>query len=334
MAQANLTVRFHTPAFLGDAHQKGAWRTPPFKAELRQWWRIVLASQGMSWGSIRQREGELFGDAADNESRKSAVRLRLSAWRRGSLTSWAPRGGKDALQINSGANAVSADLYLGYGPIQKPKGKPIRMEVECAIAAEETNGLALAWPSNAGNGDGIPQALALMHRLGTVGSRSRNGWGSYELEPVSPVSLSRYAVHWRAAVKDDEAPRGIGADDAGLLIWSTCDPASTWEGVLQQLGEIRADLCGRSRDRGLLSNPVGNKRKAKWDDSDRVPNSLRFKVVRGDGGLYGLVYHMPCRPSDALWDKLSQANRDRFPDVWAQAHQQLDGNSNLVRVTD
>lgn len=32
-------LRFQTPAFLGNAQQQGQWRTPPFKALLRQWWQ-------------------------------------------------------------------------------------------------------------------------------------------------------------------------------------------------------------------------------------------------------------------------------------------------------
>jgi CRISPR-associated protein Cmr1 len=36
-------VSFNTPAFLGNAEQQAQWRTPPFKAMLRQWWRVVKA---------------------------------------------------------------------------------------------------------------------------------------------------------------------------------------------------------------------------------------------------------------------------------------------------
>ena len=32
MVKQQYTVSFVTPAFLGDAEQNGAWRTPPFKA--------------------------------------------------------------------------------------------------------------------------------------------------------------------------------------------------------------------------------------------------------------------------------------------------------------
>jgi CRISPR-associated protein Cmr1 len=36
MTQKNYVLRFCTPAFLGNAEQSGQWRTPPFKAQLRQ----------------------------------------------------------------------------------------------------------------------------------------------------------------------------------------------------------------------------------------------------------------------------------------------------------
>jgi CRISPR-associated protein Cmr1 len=38
------TLRFNTPAFLGNAEQNGQWRTPPIKAQLRQWWRVAHAA--------------------------------------------------------------------------------------------------------------------------------------------------------------------------------------------------------------------------------------------------------------------------------------------------
>jgi hypothetical protein len=45
MQTRRLQIQFHTPAFLGDANQSGRWRTPPFKAQLRQWWRVAYAAQ-------------------------------------------------------------------------------------------------------------------------------------------------------------------------------------------------------------------------------------------------------------------------------------------------
>ena len=88
MKTLEYTVRFNTPAFLGNAEQSGQWRTPPFKALLRQWWRVAVAEQqNFSVNALRKYEAEIFGVAADgSESHKSQVRIRLDDWSLGKLT--------------------------------------------------------------------------------------------------------------------------------------------------------------------------------------------------------------------------------------------------------
>ncbi|MDX9697943.1 MAG: hypothetical protein RBT55_00005, partial [Rhodocyclaceae bacterium] len=55
-----------SPAFLGNADQKGVWRTPPLKALIREWWRVAVARDvGYRHAELRQRETVLFGTAAD-----------------------------------------------------------------------------------------------------------------------------------------------------------------------------------------------------------------------------------------------------------------------------
>ena len=44
MLTLHYTLSFNTPAFLGNAEQQAQWRTPPIKALIRQWWRVVKAS--------------------------------------------------------------------------------------------------------------------------------------------------------------------------------------------------------------------------------------------------------------------------------------------------
>src|SRR5699024_7802539 len=103
MNKIECTVRFLTPAFLGDANQSGTWRTPPFKAELRQWWRVVMASRGLDYQALRKTEAQLFGHAwLDKPATKSRVRLRLSRWRPGQL----PKG-----------TTFGSEKYLGFGPV-------------------------------------------------------------------------------------------------------------------------------------------------------------------------------------------------------------------------
>ncbi len=91
MKKLEYQVSFTTPAFLGNAEQQAQWRTPPFKALIRQWWRVVKANEllraGVSSGELHaellRRENELFGAAAydaNGGSHRSLLRIRLESW--------------------------------------------------------------------------------------------------------------------------------------------------------------------------------------------------------------------------------------------------------------
>ncbi len=56
MRKLEYQVTFNTPAFLGNADQQAQWRTPPFKALLRQWWRVASAKVELRRGPLREAE--------------------------------------------------------------------------------------------------------------------------------------------------------------------------------------------------------------------------------------------------------------------------------------
>lgn len=218
-------IRFLTPAFLGNAEQNGQWRTPPFKALLRQWWRVAAATYPCDLGKLREREGRLFGHAwleNDRENgtavaaRKSAIRLRLSRWDDGQLKTWQGLGKVSHPEV---PKPVGSDLYLGYGPLVSKNETALK--ANAAIQSGETAMLSLAapeaeWPL-------IQQALWLIDRFGAVGGRSRNGWGSFQLTPVdetSPLQVSLPLRNWRECLTEDW-PHALGQDEGGALIWQT-----------------------------------------------------------------------------------------------------------------
>src|SRR5882724_1007203 len=116
--QLNYTVHFLCPAFLGNSEQSGQWRTPPFKALLRQWWRVAYAADhrfSVDVDRMREDEGRLFGAAADaGDSNRSCVRIRLDRWDRGSMGSWQTLGNVNHPEVGQ----VDGGLYLGYGPLR------------------------------------------------------------------------------------------------------------------------------------------------------------------------------------------------------------------------
>jgi len=336
MIQQDYTIRFTTPAFLGNAEQAGQWRTPPFKALLRQWWRVVWAEAhdySNDFQSMRRDENHLFGSASDGTSTKSLVRIRLDKWDMGKKYKWEKVGRVNHPEVNNGM-AVDTALYLGYGPIKKAgelKNGP-------AIDAQESAMLRLAFPAE--EQELLDRAVALMGWYGSIGGRSRNGWGSFMLETETgeqPGTPSRY---WEKCL-DREWPHAIGKNTGGELVWWTNKGYSNWQGVINALAKIKVDLRtsfpftnGKTQspeDRHWLSYPVSNSHSViPWHKQNlRLPNSLRFKVLRKDAedSLRGLIYHMPCLPPKEFYPNISQ-----IKGVWSSVHRFLDDYPGLGRV--
>ena len=252
MKQLKYTVRFNTPAFLGDAEQSGRWRTPPFKALLRQWWRVVVAKNfGYDHRRMREAEGRLFGNAwLEGDFSKSRIRMRLDRWDEGKLK-------KDRWQSLATVHhpdvkvPVGSDLYLGYGPVMPPGrgAKKTSLKANAAIQSDETAELSLALPDK--DAGYVEAAMALMNAYGTLGGRSRNGWGSISLLPLPQgegrgegdqhARLPNSAFRtWQEALELDW-PHAIGTDDEGPLIWQT-QPIDDWKPLMKLLAEIKIGL--------------------------------------------------------------------------------------------
>ena len=338
MKQQHWQIAFLTPAFLGNASQNAQWRTPPFKALLRQWWRVAWAAEqgreAVNFKAMRNEEGKLFGHAwletDSTAARKSLVRLRLSSWEIGKQNKWQPLGNV----THPEHGVIDAGLYLGYGPIaSKDKLK----KGNAAIQAGASATLSIAYPEN--EAERIETALNLMHHFGTLGGRSRNGWGSLHMEGENGIAAPATSVfkNWRDALRCDW-PHAIGTDDKGALIWHT-QPLDDWRKVMEELARIKIALRTHFRfnsgnkaaspeKRHWLSYPVTNHSVTPWGNNARLPNSLRFKVCKdGSGKLVGKIFHVPCLPPPAF-----SPNQGTLEGVWREAHQFLDDYKNITRA--
>lgn len=381
MKPLSYRIRFSTPAFLGDAEQSGRWRTPPFKAQLRQWWRMAWAADHGFRGSLadmRREEGLLFGNAwlshrvgnrEVTDHCKSLVRLRLERWDQGKETkqSW---GKQELDKAKEGVShpevgSIGPKLYLGYGPlvvekVQRPGQRPEYATVlknNAAIQAGESAGFALAFPTTHDdtglkaivetNAPRIERALWLMHRYGTVGGRSRNGWGSYALHPSPPGGRGAGGEgalpmrRWQDCLQLDW-PHAIGADEKGPLIWRTA-PHADWKALMRTLAIIKIGLRtqfrfprshpdGNVHDRHWLSYPVTRHEVRDWKrDNLRMPNQLRFKVRETDDGkLVGVIFHVPHLPPPAF-----KPDRPAIERVWRSVHAFLDAPAqHLTRIPE
>jgi CRISPR-associated protein Cmr1 len=295
MIELRYRMSFTTPAFLGNAEQTGQWRTPPVKALLRQWWRVAFAAdhQGrVSESAMRNAEGALFGTAADGAgtSNRSRLRLRLSHWNVGKLSNWS---GLDSQRIvhPEVKSPVGAQLYLGYGPLTFSGGQTA-LKAAAAIQDRGHADLSLAFPDDM-EAPRLQRALWLLHHYGTLGGRSRNGWGSFSLAPLDktpPFAAGldqALTLPWRDALKQDW-PSALGRDAQGVLVWQT-EPLPDWKMAMRRLAETKIAIrrlflftSGRDalkpEERHWLSYPVTNHSVKTWGSNARLPNALRFKV--------------------------------------------------------
>lgn len=356
MIELEYRLQFQTPAFLGNAEQTAQWRTPPIKAALRQWWRVVFAGEqpgAVNVAAMRRAEGRLFGHAwleDDRDAsgravaaRRSAVRLRLADWNLGDLPAsrWESLATVHHPEVGQ---PVSADLYLGYGPVTLPRGQRTpTLKAGAAIQPGRRASLRVAVVDH--EADRLQRALALMNLYGTLGGRSRNGWGSFSLTPsggTSPLSSQlapSLTLPWRDALGADWA-QAFGISEAGPLIWQT-QPFDDWKKVMVQLARTKIELRrtfpfpqerpdGQVHPRHWLSYPVTGHDVTSWKpDNLRLPNSLRFKVrLEADGKLRGVIFHMPCLPPPAF-----RPDRRAVEQVWQQVHAFLDQpTSHLTRA--
>lgn len=358
MIRQSYRLQLATPAFLGDAEQKGVWRTPPLKALIREWWRVAVAAEcSYDFNRIKARETALFGTAADDSrdgNQQSRIRLALAHWHEGQCKAW-PADEK-TITHNEVKNRdgkpvpVGSELYLGFGPLLYDRdNRRSKLKNRAALQADETNTLKVALPDT--EQPDLHRALTLAHWFGTVGGRSRNGWGSLlwaatDSTPGLPA-ISRAALEnsgCSRAVRDCltlDWPNAIGSDSKGVLVWQSRGTFSDWHGAMRFLAltkigfRTRLPLVGgqphrEPQGRHLLAYPVTHHRVSPWEgpNKGRLANTLRFKLhLEPDGRLRALIYHTPCRPT------LPHAGLDRLLlDTWQQVHHFLDAHAELARL--
>ncbi|MCL4745042.1 MAG: hypothetical protein KJZ83_06465 [Burkholderiaceae bacterium] len=350
MIRLEYDMQFVCPAFPGNGEQDGQWRTPPLKALLRQFWRIAYAAgEGgqPNVGRMRSAEGALFGCAGKTESRRSALRLRLDSWRPGGL----PPGNwpKDAyVEHPEVRSKVGANLYLGYGPLGFDRSAGgTTLKRGAAIQAGEQTSFRIALTGDAaGEERRLRRAISLIHLYAAVGSRSRNGWGSFALKPLDDVSAVDFTLKagetrpWRDALRVEWA-HALGEDSSGPLVWRT-QPMEDWRGVMKRLAEIKIRLRTAFRmstgkgapnpePRHWLAYPVTNHDVRAWGRSARLPNSLRFKLRfagSNSPNVHGVIFHMPCRPPGEPFRPESAT----LEEVWSTVHRFLDDCPDLERI--
>ena len=357
-------VSFNTPAFLGNAEQQAQWRTPPFKALLRQWWRVVKAPDvGYDYRKLLSLENELFGSAGDdNSGGRSKVQLRLSRWDVGTLAELPRMATHQHPEVKNKQTGqlrpIGTGVYLGFGPVTTggnrnaiaPETSDVTFKLRFPTAEEPT----------------LRKAMQLAAWFGTLGSRARNGWGSLHIEgerilgwgdlcdsklaEQSPLRSLASALGDRLA---GDWPHAMGlCVDGRPAVWrvvsgSTVKEGKTayvgfdnWRLVMEQLAALKIRFRTQFKltsgaphmqveDRHILAYPVTN-HGLKDLPNARLASQMRFKVAKSkDGKYFGLITHLPSAMPRAFFERssvLPPEIKDQVA-VWQQVHEFLNAQS-------
>lgn len=299
-------VRLITPAFIGNAEQEGQWRTPPFKALMRQWWRVAYAAEhGFEFDvrAMRREEGRLFGhawleDDRDGTGRKVAARKSLLRVR------LAPPGGDGPEAWGRGTQRGVSPLrtapetsFAWFGLANRGSGLADRTGIRSAAgkgtSEEGVRLLHLAFPMEMAVR--MEEVIRLIAAFGSVGSRSRGGWGALHIEGLEPLCVrtlaDRHARRIKECLHHDWAMSLAWDDEHGAWMWESKAAFGKWDEAMAWAA------VERKRVRGGLRRVGGKDLRAALGFATRrgrMASPLRWKVVlRGKGKLAVRAFAMP-----------------------------------------
>ncbi len=319
MKKLEYQVKFLTPAFLGNAEQSAQWRTPPFKALLRQWWRVAYAAEkkfAVRVDEMRREEGLLFGHAwLENDTferdgrkvttaaRKSRVRIRLESPGNGNVDAWGKGTQSGVAPLPTGL----ATSYAWFGLVRRGDGLPDRMAIKIN-KGEAIRSLHIAVPKELEQK--FVEVMRLIGAFGLVGSRSRGGWGALYIEGIEQLSMKemeRYARPIDRCLEDDWAA-SLAMDDGGLCVWQSQSVFKSWDQAM------KAVAIERKQVRSALKVDVDLRPALGFAAPGRMPSPLRWKVIPiQDGDLAIRVFAMPHRLPD---DSGMSVGKEQLQRAW------------------
>jgi CRISPR-associated protein Cmr1 len=333
-----------TPLFLGGADQNAALSTAPLKAALRYWWRVSGVHKATDAKTLFEKESQIFGNA-DESAGKSQVTVSITSSEVQPSNNQLPQGGPPIQhpEVNfNGNTTVNAVAYLGGMGILRPNGGTKKSY----FPAHSTFQVAISYPKSIK--PNLAPTLQLFQQFGTLGSRSRNAFGSLHIE--ENLSSSGGLQKWGSLFQQDY-PHGLGKDQNGLLAWESTQPFGSWETAMHALAEAYVKLRtkenpvfafpneptphARPTNRHLLGYPITkhNVQGPSWGSNGRHASGLRFALKQTDSGkLKIIVLHVPHAFAKEMMSDRNDWGVEKQQKVWATVHQYFDQHQTFQRM--
>lgn len=288
MIELEAKFRFVTPLFMsGSDKSKAELRVPSMKGGLRFWWRALALGRLGSVSNVQEVESRIFG-SAENDVGQAKVHLRLNS--SGNIDQYEDQ----ILKYSDGTVVGPGARYLGYGiveaaPSRKKNTKEGQILRSC-LKYPFGGVLSILIRNNTKKGDikSVASALIAMGFFGGLGSRSRKGYGSFNLVELTldgevlfkmPKNVNDLKSKIESFFKEDNIKTYVGLPPytaySNLTRVDIIDKGSDPLRLLNSVGE--AMQMYRSWGRNGKVNGKDSERNFKYDH-DLAVDAIKGKV--------------------------------------------------------
>jgi len=286
-----------TPMFLGGADgQTPELRPPSIKGLMRFWWRAINGH--LSIKDLKDGEAKIFG-ASDEKIGRSKINIRLKPHK---LSSSNDRLPSHPIKVTTSRKSFKINIleYLAYGTYEYKKGQG-NIFVREYIKPNQKFSVSIFFVDNLEKE--IINVFQILSTFSGLGSRSRNGFGSFRILSINDNSNNFY-LNLKKGKYTSELPR-YSALSQNMRLWKTNEGYNSWDEALAELGKAYKDARGNIErkhhyeKRQYIGAPiiVNKKQKSKLDRHSKP----YFMSVHYEGNEY--VGYLLYLPSEYAYEK-------------------------------
>lgn len=337
-----------TPTFLSGANQsKAELRAASIKGLLRFWWRTLQAEADLK--ELRKKEAKIFG-SSDEGVGGSCFAIRIA--NSGNIKTIKDKFPKQNITVTSKGKSFPVNIleYLAYGTLEYRKGEgnvfireyiPTKTNFELNLNFYDT-----AWQKE------ILKAMYVFSLFGGIGSRSRNGFGSFtvlNLQEVFSDLCKNYPLDGLGKLINKTEPLSYPSFAKSTKLFKTKTSHSSWDAALAEIGKLYRSI--RSGEIKHNNKPFENKHS--YDNRQYIGSPLivdkkdksfldrhakpYFIQIAKEGDQYrGYILYLPSHYCEGLEKDRTgktinhQAENKKFAEVCAEFNAFLTENMDTV----
>lgn len=279
-----------TPMFMyGADGKKPELRPPSIKGAMRFWWRAMNGHLPID--ELREKEAAIFG-GSEGDGKKSSFSIRIQNEKiTPVLKSW-PRSHKtDGINTHRQIDILD---YLCFGPMQYDKNSKSNQFSRNSINCGSTFHLLIS-VKNEKLKEEILQTLSLLNCFGSLGSKSRNGFGSFKYQNTD---LTKKLI--QSLIKTSEV-KAFSSFNGNVKLFKTKQDFDSWDDALAEIGiayrtsKLNLENKHNYDKRQYIGSPI------KKSLLDRHSKPYFLKVNKNLNGRYeGYILFLPSKYCEGL----------------------------------